>query len=149
MDESRSRVRVFTALILVIFAILALRLVKLQLIDRQSHTGASQDNSMREHRVQAPRGRFFDRNGVLMVENEPTYSIFITPQYFEEETIPLLAELLSVADTTMTRQVQDAKKWSMHKRTLLRSGVSVEELGLILEQRHRLHGIDFDLTQKR
>ncbi len=60
MDESRSRVRIFSAIILIVLATLSLRLVKLQLVDNQSHTGASENNSMREHRVQAPRGRFFD-----------------------------------------------------------------------------------------
>ena len=149
MDESRSRVRIFSAIILIVLATLSLRLVKLQLVDNQSHTGASENNSMREHRVQAPRGRFFDRNGVLMVENEPAYSLFVTPNYFDDENIPLLADLLQQPDSVIATQIALARKYSIHKRSIVQSNLSLEELGRVLEYRHVLGGIDYDITQKR
>lgn len=149
MDESRSRVRIFSAIILIILATLTLRLVKLQLVDSQSHTGASENNSMREHRVQAPRGRFFDRKGVLMVENEPAYSLFVTPNYFDDDNIPLLAELLQQPDSTIANQIALARKFSIHKRSIVQSNLTLEELGRVLEYRHVLGGIDYDITQKR
>lgn len=149
MDEGQNRVRIFTVLILIIFGILSLRLVKLQIVDSSSHTGESQNNSMREIRVQAPRGRFFDRNGVLMVENEPTYTLYVTPLYFDDANIAVLANLLSVADTTIARQVQAARDWSPFKRSPIRSGVTLQALGRVLEQKHRLDGIDYEVTQKR
>ncbi len=149
MDEGRSRVRVFVALIAIIFGILSLRLGKLQLIEASDHTGESKANAMRERRVQPPRGRFFDRNGVLMVENEPSFTLFVTPSYFDETTIPLLADLLFVADSTIENQYQAAKAWSSFKRSPLRADVSFEALSRVLEQRHNLPGVDYEITQKR
>jgi len=121
----------------------------MQLVDNQSHSGESENNSMREHRVQAPRGRFFDRNGVLMVENEPAYTLYVTPYYFDDATIPLLANLLQEADSTIAHQVELARAFSTYKRSVVRSGLTLEELGRVLEQRHVLSGIDYDITQKR
>ena len=70
MEESRSRLRIFVALIAVMLGILALRIGKLQIVERSDHTGQSAANAVREWRVQPPRGRFYDRNGVLLVDNE-------------------------------------------------------------------------------
>ncbi len=121
----------------------------MQLVDRQSHTGKSENNSMREHRVQAPRGRFFDRNGTLLVENEPSYTLYVTPFYFDDETIPLLADLINEPDSSVARQIELARAFSLHKRSVVRSGLTLSELGRVLEQRHVLSGIDYDITQKR
>ncbi len=149
MDEGRTRIRIFIALVAIILGILTLRLGKLQLIDSSDHTGESEANAMRELRVQPARGRFFDRNGVLMVENESNFTIYVTPFYFQENTIPLLAELLTVADSTIENQYQAAKRWSSFKRSPIRTNVSFEALSRVLEHRHRLPGIDYESTQKR
>ena len=149
MDEGRSRVRIFSAIVLIILSTLALRLGKLQLVDSKSHTGKSENNSMREHRVQAPRGRFFDRNGVLMVENEPSYTLYVTPSYFDDSTIPLLANLLNVSDSTIAHQIQLARAHSAFRRSIVQSSLTMAELGRVLEQRAVLGGIDYDITQKR
>jgi len=149
MEEGRSRVRVFIALVAIVLGILTLRLGKLQLIEASDHTGESQANAMRERRVQPPRGRFFDRNGVLMVENEPSYTLFVTPSYFDEATIPLLADLLNVPDSTIENQYFAAKDWSSFKRSPLRTDVSFDALSRVLEQRQNLPGVDYEITQKR
>ena len=95
MDEGRSRLRIFIALVAIILGILTLRVGKLQIVERSNHTGQSVNNAVREWRVQPPRGRFYDRNGVLMVDNAPRFTLFVTPRYFDEETIPLISDCWS------------------------------------------------------
>lgn len=84
-----------------------------------------------------------------MVENEPSYTLYVTPHYFNDETIPLLAGLLNEADSTIAHQIELARDFSQYKRSVVRSGLTLEELGRVLEQRHVLNGIDYDITQKR
>lgn len=148
MDDSRSRLRIFIALIAVVLGILALRLGKLQIVERSDHTGKSAANAVREWRVQPPRGRFYDRNGVLMVDNEPRYSLFVTPRYFDRETIPFLAKLVRLPDSVITQRFDAAAKHPF-QRTILQGDVTFEELSRVLEQRHNLPGIDYEITQKR
>jgi len=148
MDEGRSRLRIFIALIVIILGILSLRLGKLQIVERSSHTGQSVNNAVREWRVQPPRGRFYDRNGVLMVDNEPRFTVFVTPRYFDEETIPLMARLLERPDSVIAARFQAAAK-NPFQRAPIQADVSFEELSRVLEQRHNLPGIDYEITQKR
>ena len=148
MDEGRSRLRIFIALITIILGILSLRLGKLQIVERSNHTGQSVNNAVREWRVQPPRGRFYDRNGVLMVDNEPRFTLFVTPRYFNEETIPLVSRLLGRPDSTIAARYQAAAK-NPFQRAPIQVDVSFEELSRVLEQRHDLPGIDYEITQKR
>ncbi|MDE2995198.1 MAG: penicillin-binding protein 2 [Bacteroidota bacterium] len=148
MDEGRSRLRIFIALISIVLGILALRLGKLQIVERQDHTGQSAANAVREWRVQPPRGRFYDRNGVLLVDNEPRFTLFVTPRYFDRSTIPLLADLVHQPDSVITRRFDAAAKHPFH-RSVIQVDVSFEELSRVLEQRHNLPGIDYEITQKR
>ena len=148
MDEGRSRLRIFIVLIVIVLGILTLRLGKLQIVERSDHTGQSARNAVREWRMQPPRGRFYDRNGVLLVDNEPRYTLFVTPRYFDEATIPLLANLVDQPDSVIATRYQAAAKYPFH-RSVMQGDVSFEELSRVLEQRHNLPGIDYELTQKR
>ncbi len=148
MDEGRSRLRIFMALIVVILGILTLRLGTLQIVERSSHTGQSVNNAVREWRVQPPRGRFYDRGGVLMVDNEPRFTLFVTPRYFHEPTLPLLASLLERPDSLLSARFRTAAK-NPFQRAPIQADVSFVELSRVLEQRHNLPGIDYEITQKR
>lgn len=148
MDEGRSRLRIFIALITVILGILTLRLGKLQIVERSNHSGQSVNNAVREWRVQPPRGRFYDRNGVLMVDNEPRFTLFVTPRYFDEQTIPLVSRLLELPDSLIAVRFEAAAK-NPFQRAPIQADVSFEELSRVLEQRHNLPGIDYEITQKR
>ncbi len=148
MDEGRSRLRIFVALVTVILGILTLRLGKLQIVERSNHTGQSVNNAVREWRVQPPRGRFYDRNGVLMVDNEPRFTLFVTPRYFDEETIPLVSRLLEQPDSLIESRYRAAAK-NPFRRAPLQADISFEELSRVLEQRSHLPGIDYEITQKR
>ena len=148
MDEGRSRLRIFIALVAIIMGILTLRVGKLQIVERSDHTGQSVNNAVREWRVQPPRGRFYDRNGVLMVDNEPRFTLFVTPRYFDKETIPLISRLLERPDSVIAERFQAAAK-NPFQRAPIQADVSFEELSRVLEHRHILPGVDYEITQKR
>jgi penicillin-binding protein 2 len=75
---TKIRFRVFTGLIVAVLAVLGLRLAYLQLIDMQTYFDES-SNAIRVKRVLPARGVIYDRNGVLMVDNEPSYTVLLTP----------------------------------------------------------------------
>ena len=121
MDEGRSRLRIFVALIAVVLGILFLRLGKLQIIERSDHTGKSTANAVRERRVQPPRGRFYDRNGVLLVENEPSFTLYVTPRYFDPTTIPLLSSLVMVPDSVIQQRFRSCQQGTISAFTIAAS----------------------------
>lgn len=149
MEEYRLRVRIFMGLTLLVLAILAGRLFFLQLIDSETYTGESRNNAVRENRVVPARGLIYDRNGILMVDNEPTYTITLIPRYFDREKISLLAELLELPDTTVANRLDKARKWSAFKPTPAFREVSFDVFSRIRENSASLPGVSYEIDQKR
>lgn len=149
MEENRTRTRLFVILICVILGVLTLKLFKLQIVDTSAYSGESRSNAVRERRILPARGAIFDRNGMLLVDNEPAYSLLVTPLYFDTETIPLLAALLAMPDSVITDRVQKARKWNSFRSSSLVRGISFDVLARVLENHLRLPGIWYEVDQKR
>ncbi len=149
MEDHRLRVRIFTGIILTMLGVLGLRLVKLQIIDASAYSGESRSNAVRELRVLPARGVLYDRNGVLMVDNKPTYTITLTPRYFDPSRMGLLASLLAVPDSVVAARLREARAWSAFKPSPSFPEVPFDVLGRILEHRASLPGVSYEVRPKR
>ena len=149
MDDYRIRVRVFVGVVLTVLGVLVLRLAYLQLVDTKAYVGASRSNAIRNQRVLPARGGLYDRNNILMVDNEPTYTLTLTPRYFDKSRIGMLARLLSVPDSLVEVRLQEAIRWSAFKPSPLLQEVSFEVLSRVLENQYLLPGVSYEVTQKR
>ncbi|PIQ63505.1 MAG: penicillin-binding protein 2 [Bacteroidetes bacterium CG12_big_fil_rev_8_21_14_0_65_60_17] len=149
MDETRLRLRIFSVFTALLVMVLVLRLAQLQIVDYSDHSGESRSNAVKEQRVLPARGMFFDRTGRLLVDNTPGYNLLVTPRYFDAGSTGLLASLLDVPDSLLVARVATARKWSAFRPSILYGDVPFETLSMVLEQRHRLPGISYELFQKR
>lgn len=149
MEEYRIRVRIFISIILVVIGLLGMRLVWLQLIDQDMYSDESRGNAVREVRVPSARGAIFDRNGVLMVDNQPTYSITLTPRYFDESKVGLLADLLGETDSLVVARLNEAKRWSSFRPSPSFRDVSFGVYSRLQENSYLLPGVAAEIGQKR
>ena len=81
VDDSqnlRVRLRLIQALILVLLAVLSVRLYLLQIINGQHYAGIAENQRIRLLPIPAPRGVIFDRNGRVLVDSRPIYSIILS-----------------------------------------------------------------------
>lgn len=81
VDDSqnlRVRLRLIQALILVLLAVLAVRLYLLQIINGQHYAEIAENQRIRLLPIPAPRGVIFDRNGHVLVDSRPIYSIILS-----------------------------------------------------------------------
>ena len=149
MEDYRIRVRIFIGIILVVLGILGLRLAQLQILDQDDFTEESRSNAIREVRVRPARGAIFDRNGALMVSNQPSYNILITPRYFDESRIPLLADLLEVPDSVVVRKLEEAKAWSGFRPSRSFKEVPFGIFSRVQENQYRLPGVTYEIVERR
>jgi len=66
-------------LAITIFGLFAIRLFVLQIIQAPEYTALADDNRLTTMVLPADRGVIYDRNGVLLARNLPSYNITITP----------------------------------------------------------------------
>ena len=163
MNEYRIRVRIFTGIIVVVLGILGFRLVQMQLLQGEEYSGTSRANAIRERVVTPARGTIYDRDGRVVVNNEPVYTLTITPRYFRpERTLPeperqaeldrrvdLLAELLRVPDSTVSAELEQASRWSTFRPTPVFREVPQDAYARVQENLYRLPGVNFEFNQKR
>ncbi len=69
------RVGLLGTLAIAVFATLFLRLWSLQVLNGEQLLRASQNNQLRDVRIQAPRGPILDRNGQMLVTNTPGLAV--------------------------------------------------------------------------
>lgn len=81
------RILVFAGILIVVFAFYLVRLFNLQIIDKSY---ALQANNNRTHTINtaAPRGIIYDRNGVIMAQNVPSYNITVTAADLPDDSGP-------------------------------------------------------------
>lgn len=149
MEEYKLRVRIFASVVLAVLGILCVRLVELQLIRGDDYGGASRNNAVRQQWVPPARGAIYDRSGALLVDNEPSYTIMLTPRYFDASKTGLLADLLGVPDSVVTRKLEEARAWSAFRPSRSFREVPFDVFSRVQEYRYLLPGVTYEIEQKR
>lgn len=94
----KHRDKVLLMLISALFLLIASRLVYLQVFRHDYYFTLSESNRIRILPIPSARGRIMDRNGTVLVDNSPTYTISIMPFEFPADSalVKKLANLLQI-----------------------------------------------------
>lgn len=92
------RWRIFSAVVILVAAVFVLKLVHLQIIEAGLYKKESESQAIKQMIIEPFRGNMYDRNGTLIVHNEPSFSVRLTPNDFRLESLPLLLSIIP-ADT--------------------------------------------------
>jgi penicillin-binding protein 2 len=148
MDEYRTRVRIYAGVVLTVFLLLGARLAQLQLGSADGTT-AAEGNAVRERPVDAARGAIYGRDGTLLADNRPSYTIMLTPRYFDPSNTSLLADLLRVPDSTVQNKLAEARSWSAFRPSRSFRGVSFETFSRVQEHQYELPGVSYEVELRR
>ena len=96
VDDSqnlRVRLRLIQAFVLILLGVLCLRLYKLQIIDGKRYADVAENQRIRLLPIPAPRGVIFDRNGKLLVDSRPIYSVILSREITKSVDYSLIKPL--------------------------------------------------------
>lgn len=142
-------VRILQGIIVLGLLVTIGRMFQLQILDHEEYAPLSRQNSIRMDVVNPARGLIFDRNGKILVENQPIYSITITPSKFDKKNIHLLSEILQVDAELILERVTESQEYSWHRPSRLFTEVPFETFSVIEENLWRLPGIGHQIESKR
>ncbi len=138
------------------FCILLLRLFYIQIVQADTNIRLSKENQMQLKTIKAPRGIIYDRNGVVLARNRPSYSISILP-YKIDKKVDIVANLLKIRDLNdqpifdslkLTARIKKAKLRRFDV-THLKEDVSIEIVSIIEEHSMELPGIIVQTEARR
>ncbi len=145
VDSDWYRQRAAGALICILaaFLILLVRLYYLQIVQGHEFRRQSQNNCVRLQGIPPPRGLIFDRNGVLVVENRPSFNVSIVPREAKnpKRVVHKLAELLHIAPETLFPRLAEVRGARSFRPVLLRRDVSRDVVAIIEAHKLDLPGI--------
>ncbi|MEM6327917.1 MAG: penicillin-binding protein 2, partial [Bacteroidota bacterium] len=148
-EESRLRLRIFAVAVVGLVVFLGARLVQMQLVDHDEYTSAAEGNAIQENIVRPARGYVYDRNGVLLVDNETTLTVTVSARYFDPADLPLVAELTNVPLEQLERRFGEIRQRSGYQTDVLLNDVSFRAFARLKENHYRLPGLGFREDQQR
>lgn len=148
-NNVKTSVRVLQLIILLTGLIVLGRLFFLQIISYDTYNPLSQRNALQQKIVNPARGLIYDRNGSLLVDNVPIYTITITPNQFDTSKIGLLADLCELDVNDLRASYQKARSYSWHKPSRLLTEVNFAIFTKIEENLWQLPGIGHSIESKR
>lgn len=104
-----TRLNVLFFLVFVLFAILIIRLGVIQLVNGESYSKEANTSNHKTVKTSTPRGKIYDRNQRLIVDNEAVYSLVYTKERKTTqkemlETAKKLAEIVSFKTNKLTER---------------------------------------------
>ncbi len=152
----------FVALLL--FGLLGLlaRLTQVQVVEGTHYAAAARANQVRHIPVAAPRGRIYDRNGVLLVRSRPSYVCAMIPSDVKnpEATIGALSQVLGMPEAVLWKRLLhhrgvDYKNFDElavnepYGPVILATELSNAQMARLAESQDELPGIDLEAQPVR
>jgi len=131
-------------LVLATVLLLVSRMVQLQVVDHEHFTTLSRENRVKLVPLPPTRGLIYDRNGVLLAQNRPAYSLEITPEQVKDlqGTLSELAKVIEIGQEDLERFWQLKKRKRRFDSVPIRIDLSQDETAQFAVHRHRFPGVD-------
>jgi penicillin-binding protein 2 len=138
--------RAITLLVICGVLLLALlsRLWYLQVIEHEHFTTLSEDNRVNLQPIAPNRGLIYDRNGILLADNFPSYRLEITAEQIDDmpSTLMGLEEIIHIRETDRDRFDKLRARKPRFEAVPLRFHLSDEEVARFAVNRYRFPGVE-------
>ncbi len=138
------RVRIASFMTMVLMTVIVSRLIYLQILNHEHYTTLSQNNRISIVALPPPRGIIYDRNGVVLAQNIPSFSLEIVPEQVKDlkATVAELQKIISISDTDIKRFRISLSQKRTSNGIPLRFHLSEEEVARFAIDRPRFIGVD-------
>lgn len=139
--------RTLLAMVVIVLSLAGLlaRFYHLQVVEHQIYTTLSDRNRVQVQSVPPTRGLIYDRNGVLIAENRPVFSIMVVPERVSDlpATLTRLQETLDISDEDIERfQRRLREQRRPFQEIPLYYDLTEEKIARMAVLRHELPGVE-------
>ena len=134
------RTRFFTIAIGLLSLVLFLRLFNLQILSDE-YGDLSLKNSVLKQYVYPERGYVFDRNGTLLISNQPMYDLMVIPKNLKVFDTLDLCEMLRLTKVDLEDRLNKAKRYSLRAPSVLLNQISKQDYAVLQEKMWKFPGM--------
>ena len=150
------RARCLLAFVLAMFGVMGVRLYSLQIGDWERYRIQSEQNTMQPVPLEASRGLIRDRDGIILVDNRPSYTISVIPSRFlqglkseeREAGIKRLGKIVELPEASVRKKLAKRKR-HFYEPVKLKRDVKFGAVSLVEEERYDLTGVEIHVESRR
>ena len=137
------RLLVCLVLIIALSCLLIFRLIYLQLVQHKIYSTLSQKNYLELLPAEANRGLIYDRNGVLLAENLPSFSLDIIPDRVNnlDETLSELQKIIPLNSSEIEAFYTTVRRQKSFSPIPLKFNLTEEQAANFYLSQHRFSGV--------
>ena len=145
------RVVFAAAVVILLFIALLARIFYLQVIQHDHYSTLSEDNRFTLLPLPPTRGLIYDRNGILLAQNLPTFTLELIPAKLPnlKQTIATLETMVNITEEDKRRFYKLVKKRRRFEGIPLRFRLTDEEVAKLAVNQYRLPGIEINAELTR
>ena len=119
-----------------------IQLISLQIFN-QDYSELSLNNALEKRPIYPTRGLIYDRNGTLLVANQPVYDLMVIPENtLSFDTLELIS-FLEISKEELINSLQKAKRFSSKRSSVVSRQISKEKQALFKEKIWKYSGFYF------
>lgn len=137
--------------VIVLLLILFSNLYSLQIASFEKYQTRSNSNRIKLLPVAPNRGLIYDRNGVILADNKPVYSLAVIPEETKdlENSIAQISQLLDISEDRQDKFFKSVKSKRRFKQVELHPRLSEQQVALFSVNQHKFPGVFVDARLKR
>ncbi len=140
------RLFLLSGLMIFSFLVLVIGFFNLQILKRQYYIEVSMHNVIRQKKINPVRGLIYDRNGELLVDNRPAFSVGLVAAHTRPQTIEKLSRYLNIPREKIKEKLRRAPRFSP---VIIARDIKRKQLITLAENQYFLPGLDLILDSKR
>ncbi|BFM05443.1 penicillin-binding protein 2 [Halioxenophilus aromaticivorans] len=143
----RHRVAVIVLLMVALFALLLAQFYNLQIVHHGDYVTQSDRNRIHVRPLAPTRGLIYDRNGKLLADNRPSYTLSIIKERVDnlDETLDILEDLVALSDNDREKfkhRLQQRRR--PFESVPLRYRLAEDEIARVAVNEFRLPGVEVE-----
>ena len=133
----QTRLAVVSYIIVGMIGLLLLGFWKLQVIDSDKYGQMAEQNRVRSIPIIAPRGRMLDRDGRVLVDNRPSFSVLLLRDdpKLVEQYLPAISDGLGISIDDLREQLQNTRNLPKFQPIVIKPEASSADLDFIESHR--------------
>ncbi|MCD6061969.1 MAG: Cell division protein FtsI/penicillin-binding protein 2 [Moraxellaceae bacterium] len=147
----RRRATVAALFVLAMFGVLVSRYYYLQVVEYEIYSTMSENNRVHLEAISPPRGFIYDRKGVLLADNRPTFTLTINRQQIEsvDAMLDRLTPVLELTPEDIKRFRSRLKASRKFEEVPVKLRLTEADIARYSEIKHELQGVNVNVELSR
>ncbi len=149
LRELQRRLTILKVGVVLVLLLLGLRAAQLQIREGAYYRELSEDNRTRSVLLEPARGLIYDRNGVLLANNVPSFGLYVTLEDVKDQRalVKKLVDLLGLDEAVLRAKLAQRRRQLTPVK--LKDGLTLREAALVESHRLDLPGVMIQAQSKR